>query len=122
MPEPSAPTTSGSWRLAKAMPRQPQTSMWLRPTARMRIFNADGSEAAMCGNGLRCVARNHRCRGGEIDLVMQSDETLVFVEVRLPAWHRIRDSCIVEAEAARGAQIVDQSNIRMLPLYRRASR
>ena len=25
--------------------------------ARMRIFNADGSEAQMCGNGIRCVAR-----------------------------------------------------------------
>lgn len=24
---------------------------------RMRIFNADGSEAKMCGNGIRCVAR-----------------------------------------------------------------
>ena len=24
---------------------------------RMRIFNADGSEAQMCGNGIRCVAR-----------------------------------------------------------------
>lgn len=24
---------------------------------RMRVFNADGSEAAMCGNGARCVAR-----------------------------------------------------------------
>ena len=25
--------------------------------ARMRIFNADGSEAKMCGNGIRCVAK-----------------------------------------------------------------
>lgn len=28
-----------------------------RAEARMRIFNPDGSEAKMCGNGLRCVAR-----------------------------------------------------------------
>lgn len=27
-----------------------------RNDARMRIFNPDGSEASMCGNGLRCVA------------------------------------------------------------------
>jgi diaminopimelate epimerase len=25
--------------------------------ARMRVLNADGSEAEMCGNGLRCVAK-----------------------------------------------------------------
>ena len=24
---------------------------------RMRIFNADGTEAEMCGNGIRCLAR-----------------------------------------------------------------
>lgn len=31
--------------------------------ARMRIFNADGSEAQMCGNGIRCVARLLHERG-----------------------------------------------------------
>src|SRR4051794_31466213 len=25
--------------------------------ARMRMFNADGSEAQMCGNGIRCMAK-----------------------------------------------------------------
>ena len=33
--------------------------------------------------GVRLVARNYRCRYGEIDLIMQEGATLVFVEVRL---------------------------------------
>jgi diaminopimelate epimerase len=33
--------------------------------ARMRIFNPDGSEAAMCGNGARCVARYVKAAAGE---------------------------------------------------------
>lgn len=35
------------------------------------------------GQGLRLVARNYRCRMGEIDLIMEQDGTLVFVEVRM---------------------------------------
>jgi putative endonuclease len=37
----------------------------------------------LLSNGLKLVARNWRCRFGEIDLVMQDGPTLVFVEVRL---------------------------------------
>jgi len=33
--------------------------------------------------GLRILARNYRCRTGEIDLIAQDGDTLVFVEVRL---------------------------------------
>jgi putative endonuclease len=33
--------------------------------------------------GLSVVARNFRCRGGEIDLICREGNTLVFVEVRL---------------------------------------
>jgi putative endonuclease len=32
--------------------------------------------------GLRLIRRNHRCRFGEIDLVMRDETCLVFVEVR----------------------------------------
>lgn len=35
-----------------------------RGNARMRIFNPDGSEAGMCGNGLRCVAWYLHTRNG----------------------------------------------------------
>jgi putative endonuclease len=34
-------------------------------------------------HGLKLIARNYRCRFGEIDLLMQDGETLVFVEVRM---------------------------------------
>lgn len=33
--------------------------------------------------GLICLERNFRCKGGEIDLIMRDRTTLVFVEVRL---------------------------------------
>ncbi|MGH1537296.1 MAG: YraN family protein [Gammaproteobacteria bacterium] len=35
--------------------------------------------------GLKLVEKNYRCRTGEIDLVMQDKEDLVFVEVRYRA-------------------------------------
>jgi putative endonuclease len=41
------------------------------------------AQSYLQGQGLRPVARNWRCRFGEIDLIMQDGETLVFVEVRL---------------------------------------
>ena len=33
-------------------------------------------------NGLDLIERNYHCRFGEIDLIMQDSDTLVFVEVR----------------------------------------
>lgn len=36
----------------------------------------------LLGHGLRLIARNYRCKLGEIDLVMLDGNTLVLVEVR----------------------------------------
>lgn len=38
--------------------------------------------AMLSREGLQLIARNLRCRAGEIDLIMQDGDTLVFVEVR----------------------------------------
>lgn len=37
----------------------------------------------LLANGLILISKNFRCRLGEIDLIMQDGERLVFVEVRL---------------------------------------
>jgi putative endonuclease len=42
----------------------------------------DQALAYLTQNGLTLVERNFRCKGGEIDLIMQAGGTLVFVEVR----------------------------------------
>ena len=51
---------------------------------RMQIFNADGSEAELCGNGIRCLAR-HAFESGfveEPDFLIQTGAGLLPVEVR----------------------------------------
>lgn len=43
------------------------------------------AEAYLAAQGLTCIARNYRCRLGEIDLVMRDGRTVVFIEVRARA-------------------------------------
>lgn len=54
--------------------------------------------------GLALLARNFRCRFGEIDLIMQDEATIVFVEVR----HR------ATAGYGRAAETVDRAKQRRL--------
>jgi putative endonuclease len=42
----------------------------------------DAAATYLQNQGLRLVARNWRCKGGEIDLIMRDGAVLVFVEVR----------------------------------------
>jgi len=50
---------------------------------RMRIINADGSEAEMCGNGVRCVARYRfeRTPGAPKRLALRTQAGLIHAEV-----------------------------------------
>jgi len=52
--------------------------------ARRRLGDAGEAAAAelLVKQGFRIIARNHRCRRGEVDLVAEQGELLVFVEVR----------------------------------------
>lgn len=51
--------------------------------ARMQMFNADGSEAEMCGNGIRCVAKYLYDRGmvGADEFTIETAERFVHVAV-----------------------------------------
>jgi putative endonuclease len=53
-------------------------------TSRQRDGAAAEALAAafLARHGLAILARNYRCRGGEIDLVAREGATIVFVEVR----------------------------------------
>jgi putative endonuclease len=61
--------------------------MEYKPLNRLTTRRAgEAAEAMACRyleqQGLRLIRHNYRCRAGEVDLIMQDGEQLVFVEVR----------------------------------------
>ncbi len=55
--------------------------------------------------GLKVVSRNFRCRLGELDIVMEDDRDLVFVEVRLRNDARFGDA-MASITAAKRQRLV----------------
>ena len=66
--------------------------------ARMRIFNADGSEAEMCGNGIRCLAKYLYEREGMRKESMFIETLAGTKELRLT----VREGEVVEVEVDMG--------------------
>ncbi len=67
--------------------------------------------------GLQLICRNHRCKQGEIDLIMQDQESLVFVEVR---FRQGLDQALTSIKPAKQRRLIQAarhylSNMRDLP-------
>jgi len=56
---------------------------------KMRVFNSDGSEASMCGNGLRCVARYACELLGKKQLRIETMKAVLTVEETAPIYEDI---------------------------------
>ncbi len=59
---------------------------FLRPRTAQQRAGQIGEDQALTylqQQGLHLLERNFRCKGGEIDLIMQDGKVLVFVEVRM---------------------------------------
>jgi|SRR4051812_37197043 putative endonuclease len=58
---------------------------FLKPKTARQLIGQSGEDDALAylqQQGLTLVERNFLCKGGEIDLVMQDRDVLVFIEVR----------------------------------------
>lgn len=76
--------------------------------AKMRVINADGSEASMCGNGLRCVARY-------VLEDLQKDEAII--ETMKADLHVKRDGMLTAEIEAFAVEIAPVSfNLKTLPM------
>ena len=77
---------------------------------KMRIFNADGSEAEMCGNGIRCFAKycyeNSVVRKNELTV-----ETLAGIK---RAWLTVENELVASVMVDMGAPVLERSKIPMI--------
>jgi diaminopimelate epimerase len=77
---------------------------------KMRVFNADGSEAEMCGNGIRCFAKycyeNNIARKSELTV-----ETLAGIK---RTWVTVENGLVASVMVDMGSPLLERSEIPML--------
>src|SRR5260370_13480020 len=75
--------------------------------ARMRMFNADGSEAEMCGNGIRCVAKFLYDHGlvRKTTLNVETGRGVLTLELE------IQGGCVRQVRVDMGEPILDADRI-----------
>jgi diaminopimelate epimerase len=76
----------------------------------MRIFNADGSEAEMCGNGIRCFAK-YCYENGIVRKTEMAVETLAGVK---RAWLTVENGLVASVRVDMGVPLLERSRIPML--------
>jgi diaminopimelate epimerase len=77
---------------------------------KMRIFNADGSEAEMCGNGIRCFAK-YCYENGIAHKKELNVETLTGVK---QTWLTVNDNAVNSVRVDMGAPNLERANIPMV--------
>ena len=77
---------------------------------KMRIFNADGSEAEMCGNGIRCLAKY--CFENDItDKTEMKIETLAGIKT---VWLNVEDGTVKSVTVDMGSPMLERPKIPMV--------
>ncbi len=77
---------------------------------KMRIFNADGSEAEMCGNGIRCFAK-YCYENGIVRKEEPRIETLAGVK---EAWLTVEDGKVSKVRVDMGVPSLERGSLPML--------
>jgi len=77
--------------------------------ARMVVMNSDGSEAEMCGNGIRCVAK-HLYDFGSVHKESMSINTLAGIK---PVQCTVKDGLVTTVKVEMGAPRLDCSDVPM---------
>jgi len=78
--------------------------------ARMRVFNADGSEAEMCGNGIRCFAK-YCYENNIVQTKVMSIETLAGIK---KTWLTVAAGIVKAVKVDMGTPAWDRSAIPMV--------